>query len=51
MLFGPNNIYYDITSFLVVLVLSIIGGEVLMLIFPKILGKSILAGKMGLSSN
>lgn len=51
MLFDPNNIYYDITSFLVVLVLSIIGGEVLMLIFPKILGKSILAGKLDLSSN
>lgn len=51
MLFDPNNIYYDITSFLVVLVLSIIDGEVLMLIFPKILGKSVLTGKLSLSIN
>lgn len=40
MLFDIDSIGYDLTSFIIVFILSIIGSEIMMLIFPKYLGKS-----------
>lgn len=41
LLWGLNNMMYDIFVFGISLILSVIGGELLMLVFPKYLGKSV----------
>lgn len=44
-LFEKGSFQYDITSFLIVFALSIMTTEVLMLLFPKFLGRSLFAKK------
>ena len=51
ILFEKGSLAYDITSFLIVFVLSIIVTELLMFLFPKFLGQSLFAKKFNIIKN
>ena len=48
-LFEKGSLPYDITSFLIVFALSIIVTELLMFLFPKLLGQSLFTKKLNKS--